>query len=360
MAANEFNFIEAYRIASPQASRELVDARQKSHDKLYPIFVKSMERVYEACRLAFQLPQNTAGLAEWFEKTIKEFDPQFSMELDKAEAGRIASLLLRDLMFRGSPQCAFAVLICSFCGLRAPVDGELLPAARQAVTQSARERRIVLQERKISAPSTKDLKAELDAMQQSWNQNTARAAIEAAASDFKNGLTKTAGSANDAHQALRGDVVRLAEEVDMLWWAIGDWSDLLDQPRANLHKETIGIVSGIELGNFVRNVPGPYGAYGILRRTLGKVSERKAKLKDAVSALGKDANKLARDLPQSAMAVFPVHAAIRLAVDQGADVWPAAFDQLVGSLKDGELTHFELAIQGFRERVLINWGGLGQ
>lgn len=360
MATFEFKFIEAYRTLVPAASREIVDARHKGHEKLYPLLAKSMERVYEACRLAFQLPQNSTAMVEWFQKTINEFDPHFTIEIDKAEAGRVASLLLRDLISRGSPQGAFAILVCSYCGRRTPVDGELLVAARDAVTNAARERRIILADKKIMAPPAKDLKAEIEAIQAAWNPSTVRAALEAVIADSHNGISKTASSVADAHQSLRSDVVRLAEEVDMLWWHVGDWSESLDQSRADLPEEAVGLVSGVELGDFVRQLPGPYGAYGILRRTLGKSSARKAKLKDAVSSLGDDVKKLAYVLPRSAFSVFPVHAAMRLAADHGENGWVAVFEQVAGDVKDFDLNYFELAVQTFRERVLIKYGGLGQ
>jgi len=359
MATIEFKFIEAYRTLSPAATREIIDARQNGHDKLYSLLTKSMERLYEACRLAFQLPQNSTAVAEWFQKTINEFDPQFTIEIDKAEAGRIASLLLRDLMSRGSPQAAFAILVCSFCGRRAPVDGQLLVTARDAVAKAGRERRIVLPERKIVASAMRDFNAELDALN-TFNQSSTRAAFDAVIAETNNVIARTAASATDAHQSLRNDVVRLAEEVDMLWWHVGDWSEMLDQSRADIPKEAVGIVSGVELGDFVRQLPGPYGAYGILRRTLGKTSDRKAKLKDAVSSLGDDVKKVAFALPRSAFSVFPVHAAMRLAGDNAQSGWTAAFDQVAGDVKDFDLNYFEVAVQTFRERVLIKYGGIGQ
>src|SRR4051794_36158484 len=96
----KFDFVEMYRKTQPTAAQELVEARQKSHDKLNPL-VKTMGNVYELCRLAFDVPQDIASLTEWFQSPIKEFDPRFSVAIDKAEAARIASLLLRDLMNRG-------------------------------------------------------------------------------------------------------------------------------------------------------------------------------------------------------------------------------------------------------------------
>ena len=70
MAAAKFKFIEVYRRIAPAAGREIVAARQKGHDKLYPLLEQTMERVYDVCRLAFLFPQSSIPVVEWFEKTL--------------------------------------------------------------------------------------------------------------------------------------------------------------------------------------------------------------------------------------------------------------------------------------------------
>jgi hypothetical protein len=64
-------------------------------------------------------------------------------------------------------------------------------------------------------PPETDLKAVLDAIQPN-NPSTVRASVEAAMAASRDGITTTALSANEAYKALRNDVFRLAEEVDML------------------------------------------------------------------------------------------------------------------------------------------------
>lgn len=360
MANDDFKFVESYRRLVPTAAREVVEARQKGHEKLFPL-VKTMDKYYDLCRLAFRLPQDSASLTEWFEKTTKEFDPQFSVDIDKAEAGRIASLLLRELISRGIAHAAFAVLVSSFCGQRVPVDGALLIAARDALANAARQRRIVVAEKKIAGPAATDLKGKLDAIQQSFAQETVRAGLDAVAVDLRAGVTKLAASANDAHQSLRDDVIRLAEEVDMLWWHIGDWSEALQRPRSDLPTATLAVVAGIELGNFVRSLPGPYGAYGVLRRSLGRADDHKTRLTQVITSIGYgDVKKLAHDLPRSAMTIFPVHAAMWLAAERGDDSWLTAFNQIANDLENSEVGEFDLAVQAFRERVLIKYGGLAR
>jgi hypothetical protein len=359
MANAKFNFIEAYRTLLPDAAKEIVEARQKAHEQLYPIFSANMARIYELCRLAFQLPQKYESLVESFQKPIKEFEPQFLVEVDKAEAGRIASLLLRDMISRGNQHAAFAVAASSFCGQRSPVDGSVLTLARDTISDGGRERDITLAEKKIVATPAGDLKAPLAAMQATLNGDTVRAVIEATITDVRGASSKVASSANDAYQPLRDEVLRLAEEVDMLWWFIGDWIEILEKPRVALRGDTIAIASGVEIGDMVRRLPGPYGAYGILRRSLAEAGNTKAKLKDVIKAIHHDdVTKMAHDLPQSAMNVFPVHAALRLSTDRGAGALSKALNQVVNDLKDVEVSYYELAIQAFRERVLINFGGL--
>lgn len=307
MAKQEFKFLEAYRMMVPAASREVIDARQKSHEKLYAI-IKSMDKVYDLCRLAFQL-EGHAAAAEWFEKPVKEFDVQFSIELDKAEAGRIAALLLRDLIWRGTAHYPLAVLISSYCGKRAPAGGnELLIAAVDAIADAGRKRRVVMANKKIAFPPGKDLKGELDAIQGGLTPQTVRAGLEALAADLRAGAATLATSSDDAFQSLRNDAVRIAEELDILWWYIGDWSELLDKPRGNVLENVVPVVWGAELGGLVRQIPGPYGVYGILRRTVGKTADQTTNLKSVIDAMeGADLKCMARELPQLAMGLFPVH-----------------------------------------------------
>ncbi|UQY81512.1 GTPase-associated system all-helical protein GASH [Ralstonia pseudosolanacearum] len=322
MSKKEFKFLEAYRSGAPGAPREVVDARLAAHGKLYPQ-LKTMDKVYDLCRIAFDLPFDRSAVAEWFEAAVKESDIHFSLNIDKAEAERIAALLLRDLVWRSGAQCSLAALVASYCGRReVRGGGDLLAEARDAIGVSAGERRIAPTEKKVVMPQAKDLKAELDAAQTNFQGPTVRAAIDAVAVDLRDGATKMANATNDVVSSLRGDVVRLAEEVDMLWWHLGDWSELIGKRRTSLSAPSAALVSAAELGGFVRLIPGPYGVYGLLRRTLGDAAEKKTSLKSSIEEVESDAlAAMVKPLPAGARVLFPVHAAIGLAVDRGTEHW---------------------------------------
>jgi GTPase-associated system-like protein len=361
MGKKEFKFLEAYRIAAPTATREVVEARQSAHQKLYPL-ISAMDKVYDLCRIAFNLPFDKATVADWFEKTVKEPDIHFSLDIDKAEGARLATLLLRDLVWRSGVQCSLASLVASYCGKREPAGGgDLLGEARDAVSASAGERRIVLAHKKIAMPPAKDLKTELDAAQNDLQGATVRTALDAVSADLRDGATKVANAANEAVASLTGDATRLAEEVDMLWWYVGDWSELLDRPRTALGEPAITLASAAELGNLVRSIPGPYGAYGLLRRALGKAADAKTSLKSSIEGIdAKDLSRLSKSLPAGARVLFPVQAAINLAAERGIKDWAEALEGLLGAITVTEVSHYELAVQTFRERLLIGYGGLGQ
>ncbi len=145
----------------------------------------------------------------------------------------------------------------------------------------------------------------------------------------------------------------------MLWWCIGDWHELLDKPRTETAAGLKMVVSGIELGAMVRQLPGPYGAHGILRRISGAKAGGKSSLRAAIKSLSQEeARKLSKDIPQTFIPLFPVHAAIQFVTQFGPATWEAEFTNVVPNIAVAEMSPFELGIQAFRERALIGHGGI--
>ncbi len=361
--AAEFDFIQSYRDLDPNASRDLIVARQKAHEQL-DASIKNMEQVYDLCRLAFLLEPHPAMVTEWFEKPIRGLDPHFLVSKDKVDAGRIAALLLRHRITRAGSHVPLAVLSASFCGRRHSADGDALTKeANEAFTAAVRNHRTFAAAKPVAAPKFKAITAELDsvAAQNPLPGAAARGAIEAAAQAGENAVTALANSVETSLSSARGDVVRLAEEVDMLWWHIGDWHELVGKSRSGASAETKMLASGIELGAFVRQLPGPYGAYGILRRISGSDADAKTTLCAAVKSLSEDdARKLSQSVPSSSKSLFPIHAAIQSVAERGAAGWESEFVKTVPGVADVEMSFFDLGIQAYRERALMNHGGLGK
>jgi hypothetical protein len=95
----ELNFIKAYKLLQPTADRGLVDARNQGFSKILEKF--DWPQIVDLTRLAFHLPYDATGYEDWFQTPLHGPDPHFFVSQDAAEAGRIATLILRHYVIGG-------------------------------------------------------------------------------------------------------------------------------------------------------------------------------------------------------------------------------------------------------------------
>lgn len=351
-----FDFIVAYRDLDAGATRDIIDARQKSFDKLWAGF-KTMAQSYELCRLAFLCDPPTS--LDWFEQPVREFDPHFVLKKDRQDAGRMAALLLRRHMDESDSNTPLAVLTSSYCGRRHSADDDAATRrAAEALEAAVRGYRVTGGAKLRAAPKLAAIKTELDplAAQNPATGAVVQGAIVASMTSAQDAIAAVSENVEISLATTRSDVTRLAEEVDMLWWHIGDWHELLGGPRSGIPAAAKMIASGIELGGMVRQLPGPFGAHGILRRTAAEDADVKTTLRAAVKTLSQDdARKLVADTPANAQALFPVHAVIRMAADGGS--WETEFVKAFPDVANVKVSQFEIGVQAFRERSLITHDG---
>lgn len=352
----QFNFIEAYKLLQPAADRGVVDARSAGFAQV----VKGINwsQIVDLSRLAFGLPYDAAVYDEWFQKPLHGPDPHFFVAQDMAEAGRIATLVLRHFVAQEQKTGTTAALIAlaaSFAGKRSAFDnGELLSLSRDVIAASAKKGALTAPSEKISLSEASDfskLKAELTT---TFDAAKTSAFIDGAMEDIRTDAGEAVGELSEAYLALRQDNLRLAEEIDMLWWHVGDWSNILDVPRTSISKKSVGLVSGVDLGAMVKFSPGPYGAYGILKQSLGKEGDKLTTVPEAVAGL--DPSQVSRLKFDRAPDVFPVLTALRFA--SGGGDWAERFAKAAPEAATEKLTHFELGLQAYRERVSMTNVGL--
>jgi hypothetical protein len=355
----EFDFIQSYRDLDGSVSREVVDARHKGFQKL-ALAIDTMDKIYDLCRVAYQI--EPFSVRPWFEEPLREFDPHFLASKDKVDAGRIAALLLRQRIMSPGSYSPLAILTASYCGRRPAADGNALTTqANDAFLAAVRNHRVSSGAKLGAAPKLKVITTEVEAVnnQNPLPGNIAKAAFDAAMASTDAAVKALSESIRGPVNSAIGDIVRIAEEVDMLWWCIGDWHELLDKPRTETAAGLKMVVSGIELGAMVRQLPGPYGAHGILRKISGVDSDGKSSLKLAMKALSQeDARKLSKDIPMASKPLFPIHAAIQFVAGVGPAAWEAEFAKVVPDIGATKMSPYELGIQAFRERALLGHGGI--
>lgn len=342
-----FDFIDAYKRLLPNETRETYQARLEAHAALLPS-VGLKDRLATLVLLAFSLPLPPERDLEWMASEVRSRDGTFSIKTDHAERARIASLLLSASVDDGSSLTQLAIATASAFGTRAAADPELVGKALAALARHA--------EAPLRSTSSTGLKfPELVDRKSDWEDLEASADIPIQVGTDVIADVETAGAkfADDLNRILennRTDTLRLTAEMDMLWWAVSDWSDLLGKERKKVG--SVPIVSGIELAEFVSMLPGPHGVAAILRRVLGASHEKQLRLSEAARQLKRDEfGKLLRAGAPAPAPIFPLLTYIAKLADGTPDS-DADLVTLTGLDPKQEITLHQLAMQAYRERLL--------
>jgi hypothetical protein len=351
-----FNFSDAYRNLQPTATREIVIARETSHAELTKT-IKYTNQVLDLCRLVYNMSiPALSTLPDWFEAEIRKSDPQFSLVHDRAEAGRIAALLLTERLGRSHTSDAIAVLATSFCGQRASVDDdEVTKRARDCLIRASKSLRKSAKSVDLNYPAQPDRSALITQMEQSFTAASLKPFLEALSTDYQAAGESLAKAASAAMRGLFDENQRLAEEIDLLWWHNGDWSESLDRPLAAVPSAGRSLVAGADLAAMIRIIPGPYGTNGVLRHSLGNDVDQPLSLQVAIEALELvDVKRAFSD--HADLDILPIHTAAKLYRDLGPGAWGQSFTKLCGLNHEDVLTPYKLALQSFWECSLIKHG----
>lgn len=112
-------------------------------------------------------------------------------------------------------------------------------------------------------------------------------------------------------EALRQNQDLDREELDFLWWVLGDYSEMLDCPMSDFSPFCRAIASGLEGATLLRRLPSDGFRHAALRM-MGATEE--LKIVDLIETLGEDREKLGRSRKGSwatgLSTVFPLVAAL--------------------------------------------------
>lgn len=295
-------------------------------------------------------PINTPGI-ESLRQACQRSDSTFRMRANDLEIRVLAAATLVKLLeSKGNASILAGLLVTSAEFMRlAPCVGELAEVARTALVAAS------MAVRAAGNPPS------LASLQQ------ARKALEAAAEDPSTLTTAslsqgTIAIANSAARSLTAHVnfaQRLvgsaSEEADILWWVFGGYSQTLHREWSDVPKSARPIVTGNELAELTRFVPGPRAANQILAKalTIGSRRPGDVSLRDAVEATPKGwRTEFASESTSDALTRFlPVTTCIRLSLE--VDNWDAAVGRRWHINPRGPVSAVALASQLYRERLII-------
>jgi hypothetical protein len=162
-------------------------------------------------------------------------------------------------------------------------------------------------------------------------------------------------------QELKLELTIVAEETNMLWWLISEYSRDRNQSWKKVGLSATSIIAGKELADLTRIIPGPVAAAAFLNRIV-RLSDS-AKSAEAVSvkdAIEKVPSEWRQQYGFNAAAgiedLAPISNAVKLSltVAEGDD-WSPVFEKGTGMEADSEMLPNALAYQVFLERLLARF-----
>jgi hypothetical protein len=359
----DFNFADAYSKAGLKPAPEIIRLRQEWFDKFRPNV--SDEWALDLTRILFNLQPPTSSGFDWFRDTFAESDPSFSLIDNSRESAVLAACALAAAMEDGDVVAGLSVLNVAAAGNREPmVSRDLVAFAESKLDELAvnSRRHADPDIAKISQPAQTKLSFDRNQIAADANGSLVASLFKKVSDDSRAVVGVLAGQVAEVVKPIDEQLADLREEVNMLWWYVGGYSRMLNQPFADLSESSAATMAGYDLAALTVNPPGPIAARAILQRLIsagrkGKLA--KATIRNAVDAFPPDAlsnfefSSALRHVPD----ICPVLTAFLKASEIGESPrWHEAYRR-AAQLPHGESTEFpvlELSMQVYRESLLVS------
>ncbi len=306
------------RIFEPDPSDEFVEKRTQVINELAEIFAKRTT-VSPILSLASSLAESIAvggslpsALANDIAEVIRKYSPAFIREGHELQLIVCAAMAATQTIEAAKPSVGrwssrdvFALGLWSSLTVQDPREEPKLEALRRDLLGKAKD-----------LVATSALSARQRATVPDFSPTLTEGETGAElAKKLKAGIDKTV-------DALRTNAAIDREELDFLWWFLGDWSSLLECNLSPAESPGRAMAFAIEAATRLRRLPGDAHKNVLLRHiSAGKVLT----LTDLLSSLGSDRLKLASAFEGNAIlaaapAVFPLLTAIgsgKIAIPDG-------------------------------------------
>lgn len=314
-------------------------------------------------RLAFKSrqPATSPQLAK-IREAFRAADATFEMQGNDREMQVLAGAALAQLMNLGGlagAEAALAVTTAALAGSRKPdlpVDLHVLGEdAIGQIAESSRTRPKLTTHATTDAPKF-DFEKAAAKVRETPNWEGVAEAFGLASDATRSALTIIARRQANAVNALDAFIRVQDEELQMLWWLIGQRSKDLDCAFDAVPAEAQALVFAKELADHTTVSPGPSSIKGLLSRA-GLKDRRKLAVSAAINAA--DAAWLQDMVPEAEPSPVstPIHYGIKRQLETGAgEAWIAGWAAAVGVPATIALSPLTLSLLFYRERLLLLFG----
>lgn len=320
------------------------------------------ENIETLIRLAFKSRHpHSASQVQKIRESFKALDATFEMQGNDREVQVLAGASLAVMMERGESYGAEAALMITTTALDGtrqpdlPIDLSVLAdAAIDRIAEVNRARPDLAVHTVNGAPKI-DFKKAAAKFREQPNPDGMDAALDLAAESVSNGLTMMAQQQAKAVSAMESFTKIQDEELQMLWWFIGQRSEELDCAFSSVPAEAQALVFAKELADHTESLPGPASIKGLLSRA-GLKERKKITIPIAINAVDPELLKRIISDGEPSLVTTPIHYAITRKLETGEnDAWIAGWAAAVGIDARLALPQLTLGVLFYRERLLIRF-----
>lgn len=361
------NFADWYGVVSLDPQQVPLDRRWKGIKTF--VAGTDMSSALDVVRLLFGKAKRPTGFDDGFRAAFKKHDKAFLTRGNDLEMELLAGATVAHLLDAGDGKLADAVALAVVCadfqGLREkPKLAEVVDLAYEYLHKRSDSLRA-----QLAAPTVEAPKLNLTISTASLEETayTTPAAVMTAitpvlkeVSSIPNRVIKVV---NDVFGTLTRQMQLQREESDMLWWLFAGQSRDLRTRMSDIGHPAASIIAGKELADLTLTLPGPVAAEALLDKMLQTTTTAvdrnhyDTSVREAVAAdkTREWYGRLTSSDESDTLDDFcTVHFALRRAADAGAGgEWVPAFEKRAGVRADAPLSPVSLAMQVYRERLLI-------
>lgn len=325
-------------------------------------------QIEDLVRLAFGMkPRADCALMTQLIKACQDSDPSFPQFDNDRQLMLIGGMVLDRCMSDISTDgigvfCALAVATASVAAkreLKLPVNLPALAlAALRKATLAGRSRPDLSKAANGIASTPAPASPKIEAV----DAASVQAAFTELTGSVKTYTTKITRQFSAALSATDRYLRQQDDEMQMLWWLIGERSWQLD---CNLSEVSDGIrplLIAEELAGMTRILPGPLSIQSLFARA-GVVTTDETPLTQQIAAVTADSDQLRKIVPETSFSslLYPLHFGIERQMENGSgDQWVTAWRNKTGLPDNLALRPIDFATQAYRERVLFNAIGQDQ
>jgi hypothetical protein len=312
----------------------------------------------ELVRLAFGRPSVSTKDVDTFRQYFKAVDPTFGTLGNDHEvqvlAGCVLAILCIDNNYNRS-EVLFSILTASACKTRVPkLEFDLLGMATERVRLDgihARNRPAMSELKEFSFK--KDFNKAIADLAASPDFPAAAEAFKQIGVNIENLLIDIQNNINKESDLLQKILTIQDEELQMLWWMVGGWSQMWNTTFGDLDSKARPILLANEAANMTKVLSESPVLKAVFSR-VGIDEHTELTVPDAVNACGVEYLKTLVPKSTPCSTIFPLHSAIFRSLETGADrTWIAGWSRTSGIAEEASVVPLELAVQFHRELKLM-------